>query len=238
LSLFRRFLLAITLVALPIRIAAAVPVRDWSKVAVRTPAGAFIQGNPQARVKLVEYLSLTCPHCAHFEGEAIAPLTAKYIRTGLVSYEVRHALRDPFDFAGSLLARCQGPQSFFALVPKVFAQQNAWFSRAQAWSQIEQGQSDNLPPDQQLPKVARGAGFDAVFGMPPARMDACLTNAEEQKTLTAQASEAWKQPDFPGTPAFAINGAAQPNIRTWADLDAALGSALHLHTSPRKTLRK
>ena len=237
-SLFRRILLTVTLIALPVRIAAAVPVRDWSKVAVRTPAGAFVQGNPQARVKLVEYLSLTCSHCAHFEGEAIAPLTARYIRTGLVSYEVRHALRDPFDFAGSLLARCQGPQSFFALLPKVFAQQNAWFSRAQAWSQIEQGQSDNLPPDQQLPKLARGAGFDVVFGMPPARMDACLTNAEEQKLLTAQASDAWKQPDFPGTPAFKINGVSQPNVRTWADLDAALGSALHPHTSPRKAHRK
>ena len=237
-SWFRRFL-GLTLVILPVQIATAAapaPAHDWSKVTTRSPNGAFVWGNPAARVRIVEYLSLTCPHCAHFEGEAIAPLSAKYIRTGLASYEVRHALRDGFDFAGSLLARCDGPEHFFEVLPKVFADQINWFSRAEAWSQIEQ--ADGLPPEQLLPKLARGAGFDSVFGMTQAKMDACIANPAEQKLITAQANEAWHLPGMKGTPAFMVNGTLRSDIGSWADLDAAVTAALHPNPSPRKTVRK
>ncbi|WP_116090222.1 thioredoxin domain-containing protein [Sphingomonas crusticola] len=231
----RRFLIALSLVVLPAQLAAA-PARDWSKVAQRLPSGAFVQGNPAARIKLVEFLSLTCPHCAHFEGEAIKPLTAKYIGTGLVSYEVRHAVRDSFDLAGSLLARCDGPQAFFTTLPRVFAQQDTWFARAQAWSQVEQ--AGGLPPNQILLKSAGGAGFDRVFGMAPAKMNACLTNKDEQALLTAMAGAAWNSPGFPGTPAFQINGRMQLKVREWVDLDRALAAALKTRTPVRKTTRR
>lgn len=207
---------------------AATPSRDWTRVAMRTPAGAFVQGNPAAKVKLVEYLSLTCPHCAKLEGEAIAPLTAKYIRTGLVSYEVRHALRDGYDFAGSLIARCNGPAGFFAMMPVIFAQQEAWMKRAATWSETA-APKDDLPPAQLLPLVAGGAGFDTMFaahGLPPAKAKACAGDLAEQKVLTAQAEEAWKRPNFPGTPAFLINGTLASGVASWAELDGALAAAL------------
>src|SRR5262249_24688328 len=55
----------------PATVAAAVPARpgavDWSRTVVKTPAGGFLMGNPKAKVKLVEYGSLACPHCRHFE---------------------------------------------------------------------------------------------------------------------------------------------------------------------------
>ena len=230
----RRLLIALLLVGAPAALGAA-PARDWSTVAQRTPSGAFVQGNPAAPLKLVEYLSLTCPHCAVFEGEAVKPLTAKYIRTGLVNYEVRHAVRDSFDLAGSLLARCDGPKAFFTALPKVFAQQDVWFGRAQAWSQIEQ--AGGLSPSQVLVKSAAGAGFDRVFGMPAAKMNACLNNKDEQALLTAMASAAWNSPGFPGTPAFAINGRMQAGVRDWASLDGALAAALKTRSPARKTPR-
>ncbi|HMI20698.1 MAG TPA: thioredoxin domain-containing protein [Sphingomonas sp.] len=244
---FRCWLAALFVAIIPLQLAAApvrkhapahaaAPAQDWSAVANRTPSGAFVWGKPDARVRVVEYLSLTCPHCAHFEGEAIPPLTAKYIRPGLANYEIRHALRDTFDFAGSLLARCDGPRAFFAVMPKVFAQQDVWFTRAQSWSQVEQ--ADGMPADQLLDKSARGAGFDSVFAMPLAKMDACLANKSEQALLTAQASEAWHRPEFPGTPAFMINGVLRSDVRSWADLDGAIAVALHPHPSPRKSVRK
>jgi len=249
LNLLRGALVALCLMAMPVQLAAApahkpamrsavppVAARDWSKVATRLPSGAFLLGNPSARVKLVEYLSLTCPHCAHFEGEAIAPLTAKYVRPGLVSYEVRHALRDSFDYAGSLLVRCDGPQAYFVKLPQVFARQENWFGRAQAWSRIEQ--ADGLPADLLLPKVAAGAGFDSLLGLSAARMNECIASKDEQAVLTAMASEAWHRPDFPGTPAFLVNGMLRPDVRSWADLDAALATALHSNPPPRKTVRK
>ncbi|WP_420138115.1 thioredoxin domain-containing protein [Sphingomonas sp.] len=227
----RPAMIALAMALVPVQLAAA-PVRDWSTVTTRLASGAFVQGNPAARVKLVEFLSLTCPHCARFEAEAIKPLTAKYIRTGLVSYEVRHAVRDSFDLAGSILARCDGPQTFFTTLPKVFAQQDSWFARAQAWSQVEQ--AGGLSPDQVIQKSAAGAGFDRVFGIPAARMNACLGNKAEQQVVTAMADAAWNSAGFPGTPAFQINGRFLPTVHDWAGLDGALAAALKTPTA-RKT---
>ena len=211
------------------------PTRDWSQVATRLSSGAFLWGNPDAKVHLVEYLSLTCPHCAHFENEAIPPFVAKYLRPGLVNYEVRHALRDGFDYAGSILARCDGPQAFFVTLPKVYAQQDSWFARAQAWSKVES--AEGQAPDQLLPKLARGAGFGGVFGMTDAKVDSCLANHDEQQLLSAQAGEAWRKPGFPGTPAFMINDQSRPEIADWHSLDVSLAAALHPNPS-RKTGRR
>jgi protein-disulfide isomerase len=207
----------------------AAPARDWSKVATRTAEGTFVQGNPAAKVKLVAYLSMTCPHCAQIENTGIAPLTAKYIRPGLVSYEVRHALRDPYDFAASLLARCDGPDAFFDVAPRLFAEQRSWMSRAIEWSRSPAAPQGNLPPDRLLPIIAEGAGLDRMFlarGFSAQRVRACLVNTADQRTIVAQADEAWKQRQITGTPAFLINGQVPPTIATWADLDGALGAAL------------
>lgn len=246
--MIRRLGFALLVVSLPIQLGAApahkapvkaavrAPSKDWSQVATRLPSGAFLLGNPAAKVHLVEYLSLTCPHCAQVEAEAIPPFTAKYVRPGLVSYEVRHALRDGFDYAGSILARCEGPRAFFTTLPKVFAQQDSWFGRAQAWSKIESAEGQT--PDQLLPKLARGAGFDSAFGMTSEKMDACLSNRAEQDLLSAQANEAWRKPGFKGTPTFMIDDKLLSNIMDWHSLDEALASALHPNSSPRKTARR
>ena len=221
---FRSFFAALAMLCLSAPVVAA--PRDWSQVATRKPDGAFVLGNPAARLKLVEYLSLTCPHCAKIEGEAIAPLTAKYVKPGLVSYEVRHALRDAFDFAGSLLARCNGPRGFFAVVPAVYAAQQTWFERAAQWSQTAPA---DMPPEKAMPAAAKGAGLDALFaahGLPLARQAACLADKGEGKLLADMADEAWKRPKFPGTPAFYLNGAPLDDIGSWPDLDRKLAAAL------------
>jgi len=225
--MIRRFILGLMafLVAAPL---AAAPTADWSKVAVRTADGSFVQGNPNAKLKLVEYLSFTCPHCAHFEHEAIAPLTAKYIRTGLVSYEVRHAIRDGYDLAATLLARCSGPAPFFGAAPAVFAAQNAWIGQAQRWAETKPA-LDGLPPEQILPKMAAGSGLTKMFvarGLSPARAQACLAGAADRNLISAQADKAWNMPGFPGTPTFVLNGQMLGAMDGWADLDTALTQAL------------
>jgi protein-disulfide isomerase len=229
-------LLPLLILALPTIASAAPPkpasapapvMQDWSKVATRLPSGFFLQGNPNAKVKLVEYLSFTCPHCAAFEAEGAAPLAQRYIRTGQVSYEVRIALRDSFDLVAAMLARCNGPQAFFAVKPAVFAAQKEWLTKGEQWgatgpklekmSEIDAGKA-----------IAAGAGLDAFFlkhGLPRARIDACLANATEQHALAEAAQKIW-QPGFPGTPAFEINGTIAGDIHDWAALDAKLKAAL------------
>ena len=102
------------------------PARDWSRTVAATPEGGFRMGNPAAKVKLIEYGSLACPHCRHFEETGYKPLVAKYVRTGRVSYEFRNLLLNSPDIAVSLLAHCAGPARFFPMSVEVFASQPQW----------------------------------------------------------------------------------------------------------------
>ena len=86
---------------------------DWSTVVNATPAGGFLMGNPKAKVQLIEIGSLTCPHCREFDETGVTPLVEQYVKTGKVGYEFRNYVRDPFDLTASLIARCNGAQSFF-----------------------------------------------------------------------------------------------------------------------------
>src|SRR5687768_3218644 len=52
---------------------------DWQQVVAQTPAGGFVMGNPDAAVKLIEYGSMTCPHCAEFDETGVQPLIDKYV---------------------------------------------------------------------------------------------------------------------------------------------------------------
>ena len=79
------------------------PAVNWTRTVVATPEGGFRMGNPNAKVKLVEYGSLACPHCRHFEQTGYKPLVQTYVRTGRVSYEFRNLLLNAPDLAVSLL---------------------------------------------------------------------------------------------------------------------------------------
>ena len=94
---------------------ASAPARDWSRIAVPTNEGGIRMGNPAAKVKLVEYGSLACPHCRHFAETGYGPLVQKYVRTGRVSYEYRNLMLNAPDIAVTLLTRCAGAANFFPM---------------------------------------------------------------------------------------------------------------------------
>ncbi|MFX5009123.1 thioredoxin domain-containing protein, partial [Acinetobacter baumannii] len=73
-----------------------------------SPTGTYVIGNPRAPVKIVEYLSFTCPHCAAFARESSAVLRGQMIRSGSVMIEYRPAVRDQADLAVTLLLKCIG----------------------------------------------------------------------------------------------------------------------------------
>ena len=89
--------------------------RDWSHTVVATAEGGFRMGNPAAKVKLVEYGSLTCGHCANFARAGVASLVGTYVRSGKVSYEYRNFILNGLDVAASLVARCGGASRFFPI---------------------------------------------------------------------------------------------------------------------------
>ena len=64
--------------------------RNWNAAMVLTPQGSHLLGNPAAKIKLTQFISYTCPHCAHFEEQADAPLKLLFVANGKGSIEVRN----------------------------------------------------------------------------------------------------------------------------------------------------
>ncbi len=185
----------------------AVAARDWSTHVVQAPSGAYLIGNPAAKVRLVEYLSYTCGHCAEFMAESKAPLKDGYVRRGAVRIEVRHAVRDPLDMAAALLARCAGPRGFVGATDAIFAEQRNWARRGGAWWQANAPALQSETRLMQLKAAAEGSGLSTLMrgrGMSDAAINQCFATPTDLNRLTAMADAAWKS--IKGTPTFVING--------------------------------
>ena len=203
---------------------------DWSKVVVQTPEGGFLMGDPRAKVRLVEFGSLTCPHCREFDETGVQPLIDKYVKTGQVGYEFRNYVRDPFDLAATLIARCNGTQGFFPLTRAMFEDQPNWVAKVQAAPPAQLEQLQGLPSQQIPAGAAKLAGFQewaAMRGVPASKSAQCLSNQAEIDRLVQMNGDATTQfPNFSGTPNFVINGKLDEKIANWQQLDVALRNAL------------
>ncbi len=212
--------------------AAAIPAPnggDWTATVTQTPEGGFLLGNPNAPVKVVEYASMTCPHCGTFAEEGMPALRDNYIKTGRVSLEFRNFVRDPADLAASLLARCGGAQPFYPMTEQMFAAQDEWFGKLQSMSPADQQRLSTLPPNQVTVAVAQAAGLDQfarVRGLPAEKAQQCLSNQAEIERLTQMSNTAIQQYQIPGTPSFLINGKLVENSADWSSLEPRLKEAL------------
>lgn len=210
----------------PIKAVAPPKGGDWTKMVVDTPEGGVLMGNPNADVKIVEYGSLTCPHCAEFAEQGAPQLIDKYVKSGRVSYEFRNFLRDGLDMALSLVAHCAGPEKFFPLADATFKSQRELFEKAQAATPEQQAQLQANPSPQLFAEIAGVQQWAAQRGVPSARSNACLTNQNLQNKLMQTSSDvATQYPDFGGTPTFILNGKMLED-RTWDKLEPAIRDAL------------
>lgn len=197
--------------------------RDWTQVVTATAEGGFRMGNPQAPVKVVEYLSLTCPHCASFAAEGTRPLMT-YVRSGRVSLEYRNFVLNGLDLVAALLSRCAAPQNYFALNHAILASQAEWMGRVQAMSAAQRQEMESLGDLQRLRRVATIAGLDAIaarHGVTPAEADSCMAEQARLDRLI-QMREAASRYGVTGTPTFAINGQIAGSAGTWATLEPLL----------------
>jgi len=189
-----------------------------------------MMGNPNAKVKLVEYGSLTCPHCREFDEKGVPILISKYVKSGQVSWEFRNYVRDPFDLTASLIARCNGAKTFFPLVRALYKEQPAWVGKVQATPQAQLEQLSNLPPSQEFVAIGKITGFPAwaaARGVPVAKSNQCLGNENSINQLVQMTGDATNQyPDFQGTPQFVINGTMVRDAATWELLEPQLKKAL------------
>lgn len=209
--------------AAPIAAVAPPAGKQWSEVISMTPEGGYRMGNPDAPIKLVEFASLTCPHCAEFAEKGFAKLRDNYVASGRVSFELRNFVRDPIDVTAAMLTRCGPPESYFALTEQVFANQPAIFEAAQKGGpQAEAAQ--RLPDNQKFVATAQALGltdFFAARGISSDQAAACLAKSETATAL-AQATQAQgQQHDIQGTPSFLVNG-RNVKVSTWEELEPVL----------------
>jgi len=213
---------------------AAVPVAppangDWSTMVSATPEGGFMMGNPNAKVKLIEFGSMTCGHCAEFEEQGGQALIDNYVKKGLVSFEFRNFVRDPYDITAALIARCGGPSSFFGLTRAFFATQQDWIGKIQAADPATLQALEGQSPQAQFKALSDIAGFPAfavMRGVPKAKTEACLADPAAATQLVQMNSDAVSNFNVQGTPSFVINGELVPNAASWAALEPKLKEAL------------
>jgi protein-disulfide isomerase len=208
---------------------------DWTTVVTATDAGGFMMGNPNAKVHLVEYGSMTCPHCQRFEENSVPQLEAKYVKTGQISYEFRNYLRNAIDLGVALIAQCNGEKSFFPLTKALYHDQPVWFAKVQAAPQDQLQALESLPPGQIAPAAAKLADLQtwaAARGVAPAKSAQCLSDQKATDKLVQVTSDvATQYPAFQGTPSFVINGTLVElgpvtEEQVWPTLESKIKAAL------------
>jgi protein-disulfide isomerase len=208
----------------PVHHAAAV-AHDWTKMVVATPEGGFRMGNPAARVKVVEYGSLTCPHCAAFSRTGEQPFIQAYVKSGRASYEYRNFVLNNVDVVASLLARCAGA-GFFRVADSFYATQDQWVQKSMAMTGAERGRINALPVAQRLGRVADLIGLTDIAaraGLPAARGKQCLADKAGVDRL-GRIYQAAEKLGVDGTPTFFING-AKADVNTWPALEPLIRTA-------------
>lgn len=152
-------------------------------------------GAEDAPVKIVEYASFTCPHCANYHKGVFGVIKSEYIETGKVHYTVRDVYFDRFGLWAAMLARCNKGEKFFGLSDLIYARQKEWLKGG-----------SNSEVVQNLLKLGRIAGMDDD------QMDACLQNDASAQALVAEFQKNAERDEIQSTPSFIINGTKYENM--------------------------
>lgn len=222
------FLAAMLIAMLGVTSSASVPARpaaatrDWSTAFAPTPQGYVIQGNPRAAVKIIEYLSFTCSHCAEFSIESQKVLKGQFIRSGSVSIEYRPIGRDLLDLGATILARCAGTAGFAGSAEEIFSRQNEWLSIGIGFMERDAKRFALDTPLGQIRAGAQSSGLVDLMrarGLTSERINACFADEKGLDQIIALGNAARKV--IKGTPSFVING-TPTDIFTWDKLEPLL----------------
>ena len=226
----RRIAVAVAATAALALFAAATPAQPvrWSAKVETSPIGAYIVGNPNAKVRLVEYFSYTCSHCAEFAKAGTVPLRTLYIDKGLVLFEYRNLVRDPVDLTAALLARCGGAKTFAANHHAIFMAQPVWLAKVQKAPEAMVKSWYVGTESERARKIAADTGLFALMqkrGYTLAQVNACLDSEVAQAELTGMTNIGLSADHIRGTPTFFING-RDAQVTVWSALKTKLDAAL------------
>jgi protein-disulfide isomerase len=193
---------------------------NWNGQVAVTPSGSHVLGNPAAQIKLTEYISYTCPHCAHFDQEASDRLRMYGVAQGKLSVEVRHLVRDPIDLTVAMLTNCGPSGRFFANHTAFLRSQSRWIALASRATPAQQTRWTTGTQKSRLQSIATDFGFFAMMerrGYDRMSVERCLADPVMAKKLADQTAEASRL-GVDGTPSFLLNGTLLAGTHDWASL--------------------
>ena len=165
------------------------------------PLPDLVLGKADAPVTIIEYASMTCPHCANFHKTTYPALKSKYIDTGKVKFIFREFPLDELAVAASMLARCAGGEKAIAMIDVLFASQEKWAVRQ---------------PIPVLLQIAKQAGFtEKTF-------DECLKDQTLYNNLMAMRERGTKDYKVESTPTLFVNGKVLKGGATIEELEKAI----------------
>jgi len=149
-------------------------------------ADDMVLGSKDAPVTIVEYASLTCPHCARFEIDTLPRLQTAYIDPGKVRFVFRDFPLDPLALRAAMLAHCAGADRYFGFLQVLFQNQSDW--------------------DQAPDPEAALAGIAKLGGIGKEQFDRCMADESLSKRVIQSRHDAEKSLSIESTPTFFING--------------------------------
>ncbi len=188
--------------------------KDDAEKITNTNTGALaemVMGNPDATVTVIEYASVTCPHCASFHQGIFPTIKENYIDTGKIKFIFREFPTAPVELsvAGSMLARCAadkgGEDAYFLVLDSLFKTQRAWAASSS--------------PRDHLLKIATQAGMDE------AAFDVCVRREELLDFINETVTHGRDKYDVKSTPSFILNGTLR-HFASADDFSAAIDKEL------------
>ena len=215
--------------AAPVASVPAPAGKKWVDTVSKTPEGGYRMGNPNAAVKLIEYGSRTCPHCAAFDAEGFPALKSGPIASGKLSYEFRdYPIHAEADIGPMLLGHCVEPSQFFPMLEQMMISQQALIGKTDKIPEADQARLQNAPPAQVVTYLAQFYGYlDFVKqrGVPDAKARQCLADPKMLEEIAKNTDTANQQFKIQGTPTFIVTGDVGPDVADWKGLQPALKAA-------------
>lgn len=183
----------------------ALPFSAWAQAVDQEellqpgPLGEMVMGAEDAPVTVVEYASMSCPHCARFHNETFEAFREKYIDTGQVRFIFREFPLDASAYGIAMLARCAPADRYFDIVEVYFEQQEEWARSQDVYNAI--------------------FNIAQQFGFTKESFDACLENQALFEGLNEVRGRASEQFGVNATPTFFINGEKQSGALTLDQLE-------------------
>jgi protein-disulfide isomerase len=212
--------------AAPVAAVAPPAGKQWSDIVSKTDDGGYRMGNPDAPLKLIEFGSRTCPHCAKFDQEGVPELEKKYVDSGKVSYEFHdYPVHAALDMAPILLGQCVEPDSFFPMLDQMMADQQQFMDKLNT---LDQSKMQDLSTAQIPGYLAQELGyidFVRARGVPEDKARKCLSDQASLDAIAKQTQTATQKYNITGTPTFVLNGNVVDGVVEWSQLEPRLKAA-------------